>query len=71
MTEAKKEKSHSLSNEDDLGDLAMLPNGFVLLRDYAIGDYAQAMLMNKNRIISEFCFRGDGTVIELSNSLYS
>ncbi|PWA93101.1 methyltransferase-like protein 6 [Artemisia annua] len=38
------------------------PNGYVLLRDYAIGDYAQAMLMNKNRVISEnFYFRGDGT----------
>ncbi|PWA42778.1 methyltransferase-like protein 6 [Artemisia annua] len=38
------------------------PNGYVLLRDYAIGDYAQAMLMDKNRLISEnFYFRGDGT----------
>ncbi|PWA42059.1 methyltransferase-like protein 6 [Artemisia annua] len=38
------------------------PNGYVLLRDYAIGDYAQAMLMNKNQVISEnFYFRGDGT----------
>ncbi|PWA84940.1 methyltransferase-like protein 6 [Artemisia annua] len=38
------------------------PNGYVLLRDYAIGDYAQAMLMNNNRVISDnFYFRGDGT----------
>ncbi|PWA52446.1 methyltransferase-like protein 6 [Artemisia annua] len=38
------------------------PNGYVLLRDYAIGDHAQAMLVNKNRVISENCyFRGDGT----------
>ncbi|KAI3737720.1 hypothetical protein L2E82_27732 [Cichorium intybus] len=38
------------------------PNGVVLLRDYAIGDYAQEMLMSKNKVISEnFYFRGDGT----------
>lgn len=38
------------------------PNGHILVRDYAIGDYAQAMLMNTNQIISEnFYFRGDGT----------
>ncbi|KAL4560061.1 hypothetical protein LXL04_032209 [Taraxacum kok-saghyz] len=38
------------------------PNGHVLLRDYAIGDYAQTMLMSKNQVISEnFYFRGDGT----------
>ncbi|GJY06746.1 gypsy type transposase [Tanacetum coccineum] len=44
------------------GNLDKKPNGYVLLRDYAIGDYAQAMLMNKNRVISEnFYFRGDGT----------
>ncbi|XP_076926043.1 uncharacterized protein LOC143589072 [Bidens hawaiensis] len=38
------------------------PDGYVLFRDYAIGDYAQVMLMNKNQVISEnFYFRGDGT----------
>ncbi|XP_071690594.1 tRNA N(3)-methylcytidine methyltransferase trm141-like isoform X2 [Rutidosis leptorrhynchoides] len=38
------------------------PNGHVLIRDYAIGDYSQLMLMNKNQVISEnFYFRGDGT----------
>ncbi|KAG9451821.1 hypothetical protein H6P81_004725 [Aristolochia fimbriata] len=38
------------------------PNGFVLLRDYAIGDFAQVMLSNKNQMISEnFYVRGDGT----------
>ncbi|KAI3684173.1 hypothetical protein L6452_33393 [Arctium lappa] len=38
------------------------PNGHVLFRDYAIGDYAQEMLMNKNQVIGEnFYFRGDGT----------
>ncbi|PWA37309.1 methyltransferase-like protein 6 [Artemisia annua] len=43
-------------------DIVTLPNGCVLLRDYAIGDYTQAMLMNKNRVISQnFYFRGDGT----------
>ncbi|KAI3763389.1 hypothetical protein L1987_53846 [Smallanthus sonchifolius] len=37
-------------------------DGHVLFRDYAIGDYAQVMLMNKNQVISEnFYFRGDGT----------
>ncbi|XP_021978300.1 tRNA N(3)-methylcytidine methyltransferase METTL6 isoform X3 [Helianthus annuus] len=43
-------------------DIVTLPNGHVLFRDYAIGDYAQTMLMNKNQVISEnFYFRGDGT----------
>ncbi|KAI7741174.1 hypothetical protein M8C21_019353 [Ambrosia artemisiifolia] len=42
--------------------LVLKPNGHVLFRDYAIGDYAQIMLMNKNQVISEnFYFRGDGT----------
>ncbi|XP_021978302.1 tRNA N(3)-methylcytidine methyltransferase METTL6 isoform X4 [Helianthus annuus] len=42
--------------------LVLKPNGHVLFRDYAIGDYAQTMLMNKNQVISEnFYFRGDGT----------
>ncbi|GJV27201.1 RNA-directed DNA polymerase, eukaryota, reverse transcriptase zinc-binding domain protein [Tanacetum coccineum] len=34
--------------------------------DYAIGDYAQAMLINKNRVISKkFYFHGDGTAMIL------
>nr|KAJ0224721.1 hypothetical protein LSAT_V11C100015660 [Lactuca sativa] len=38
------------------------PNGVVLLRDYAIGDYAQELLITKNQVISDnFYFRGDGT----------
>ncbi|GAA0171510.1 methyltransferase [Lithospermum erythrorhizon] len=38
------------------------PNGFVLFRDYAIGDSAQVKLQKKNQLISEnFFFRGDGT----------
>ncbi|KAL8226207.1 hypothetical protein R6Q57_018764 [Mikania cordata] len=45
-------------------DIVTLPNGHVLFRDYAIGDYAQVMLMHKGHVISKnFCFRGDGTVI--------
>ncbi|MBA0725937.1 hypothetical protein Golax_001796 [Gossypium laxum] len=39
-----------------------LPEGYVLLRDYAIGDFAQVKLENKNQMISEgFYVRGDGT----------
>ncbi|CAH1442452.1 unnamed protein product [Lactuca virosa] len=38
------------------------PNGVVLLRDYAIGDYAQELLITKNQVICDnFYFRGDGT----------
>ncbi|KAG8501891.1 hypothetical protein CXB51_004658 [Gossypium anomalum] len=38
------------------------PDGYVLLRDYAIGDFAQVKLENKNQMISEgFYVRGDGT----------
>ncbi|XXG68057.1 hypothetical protein AAC387_Pa06g1241 [Persea americana] len=38
------------------------PNGHVLLRDYAIGDFAQVKLLEKNQLISEnFYVRGDGT----------
>ncbi|KAG4203548.1 hypothetical protein ERO13_A05G406900v2 [Gossypium hirsutum] len=38
------------------------PDGYVLLRDYAIGDFAQVKLGNKNQMISEgFYVRGDGT----------
>ncbi|KAJ0765691.1 putative tRNA(Thr) (cytosine(32)-N(3))-methyltransferase [Helianthus annuus] len=46
---------------ENLG-LVLKPNGHVVFRDYAIGDYAQTMLMNKKQVISEnFYFRGDGT----------
>ncbi|KAE8715102.1 serine/threonine-protein kinase HT1-like [Hibiscus syriacus] len=38
------------------------PDGYVLLRDYAFGDFAQVKLENKNQMISEgFYVRGDGT----------
>ncbi|XP_016719037.1 uncharacterized methyltransferase C3H7.11 isoform X3 [Gossypium hirsutum] len=43
-------------------DVITLPDGYVLLRDYAIGDFAQVKLENKNQMISEgFYVRGDGT----------
>ncbi|KAL5757441.1 hypothetical protein ACOSP7_020052 [Xanthoceras sorbifolium] len=38
------------------------PNGYVLLRDYAIGDFAQVKLQNRNQMIGDgFYVRGDGT----------
>ncbi|KAI9161075.1 hypothetical protein LWI28_014204 [Acer negundo] len=38
------------------------PNGYVLLRDYAIGDFAQVKLHNRNQMIGDgFYVRGDGT----------
>ncbi|KAH7857425.1 hypothetical protein Vadar_012549 [Vaccinium darrowii] len=38
------------------------PDGHILLRDYAIGDYAQVELDKRNQMISEnFYVRGDGT----------
>ncbi|PSR96185.1 Methyltransferase-like protein [Actinidia chinensis var. chinensis] len=38
------------------------PYGYILLRDYAIGDYAQVELHKRNQVISEnFYLRGDGT----------
>ncbi|XP_042395619.1 uncharacterized methyltransferase C3H7.11-like isoform X1 [Zingiber officinale] len=38
------------------------PNGYVLFRDYAVGDFAQVKLANKGQMISEnFFVRGDGT----------
>ncbi|XVE88679.1 hypothetical protein DITRI_Ditri19aG0088200 [Diplodiscus trichospermus] len=38
------------------------PDGYVLLRDYAVGDFAQVMLEAKNQMIGEsFYVRGDGT----------
>lgn len=38
------------------------PNGYILLRDYAVGDSAQVKLHDRNQMISEnFYFRGDGT----------
>ncbi|XVF74365.1 hypothetical protein PTKIN_Ptkin13bG0104800 [Pterospermum kingtungense] len=37
-------------------------DGYVLLRDYAVGDFSQVKLKNKDRMISEgFYVRGDGT----------
>ncbi|KAF3450572.1 hypothetical protein FNV43_RR06661 [Rhamnella rubrinervis] len=37
-------------------------NGYVLLRDYAVGDFAQVKLQNKNQMIGvDFYVRGDGT----------
>ncbi|GER53544.1 methyltransferase [Striga asiatica] len=37
-------------------------NGHVLFRDYAVGDFAQVKLNNKNQSISDnFYYRGDGT----------
>ncbi|KAJ6994647.1 hypothetical protein NC653_017452 [Populus alba x Populus x berolinensis] len=40
----------------------MKPNGYVLLRDYAVGDLAQERLTSKDQQISEnFYVRGDGT----------
>ncbi|XXG68058.1 hypothetical protein AAC387_Pa06g1241 [Persea americana] len=46
----------------DSVDVVTLPNGHVLLRDYAIGDFAQVKLLEKNQLISEnFYVRGDGT----------
>ncbi|GJV93226.1 methyltransferase-like protein 6 [Tanacetum coccineum] len=41
-------------------------HAITIVKDYAIGDYAQAMLINKNRVISEkFYFHGDGTAMTL------
>jgi len=38
------------------------PDGHILLRDYAIGDYAQVELDKRNQMISEnFYVQGDGT----------
>ncbi|KAK9282406.1 hypothetical protein L1049_005323 [Liquidambar formosana] len=38
------------------------PKGYVLLRDYAIGDFAQVKLQNRNQMIGDnFYVRGDGT----------
>ncbi|KAI3955921.1 hypothetical protein MKW98_006281 [Papaver atlanticum] len=38
------------------------PNGYILLRDYATGDFAQEQLTLRNQMISEsFYVRGDGT----------
>lgn len=44
------------------------PNGHVLLRDYAVGDFAQVKLQSRKQIIAEnFYFREDGTVSTLFN----
>ncbi|KAJ4717851.1 Methyltransferase-like protein [Melia azedarach] len=38
------------------------PDGYVLVRDYAIGDFAQVKLRDKNQMIGDdFFVRGDGT----------
>ncbi|XP_044485907.1 tRNA N(3)-methylcytidine methyltransferase METTL2-like isoform X2 [Mangifera indica] len=38
------------------------PNGFVLVRDYAVGDFAQVKLQGRNQMIGDnFYVRGDGT----------
>ncbi|XP_031251898.1 uncharacterized methyltransferase C3H7.11-like isoform X2 [Pistacia vera] len=38
------------------------PNGYVLLRDYAVGDFAQVKLQDRNQMIGDdFYVRGDGT----------
>ncbi|KAH7856429.1 hypothetical protein Vadar_001360 [Vaccinium darrowii] len=43
-------------------DVVTLPDGHILMRDYAIGDYAQVELDKRNQMISEnFYVRGDGT----------
>ncbi|KAF6152316.1 hypothetical protein GIB67_005970 [Kingdonia uniflora] len=43
-------------------DVVTLPNGHVLLRDYATGDFAQEKLNDRKQMISEnFYVRGDGT----------
>ncbi|KAH7859058.1 hypothetical protein Vadar_030960 [Vaccinium darrowii] len=43
-------------------DVVTLPDGHILLRDYAIGDYAQVELDKRNQMITEnFYVRGDGT----------
>ncbi|XP_072969081.1 tRNA N(3)-methylcytidine methyltransferase trm141-like isoform X3 [Typha angustifolia] len=49
------------------------PNGYLLFRDYAMGDFAQEKLAEKNQIISEnFYARGDGTcAFYFSNDLLS
>ncbi|KAK2965612.1 hypothetical protein RJ640_008453 [Escallonia rubra] len=40
----------------------MQPKGSVLFRDYAVEDFSQVKLHNRNQIISEnFYYRGDGT----------
>ncbi|KAK0596562.1 hypothetical protein LWI29_016801 [Acer saccharum] len=44
-------------------DVVTLPNGYVLLRDYVIGDFAQVKLHNRNQMIGDgFYVRGDGTM---------
>ncbi|XP_042508141.1 tRNA N(3)-methylcytidine methyltransferase METTL2-like isoform X3 [Macadamia integrifolia] len=40
------------------------PNGYVLVRDYATGDFAQERLTSRNQMIGEnFYVRGDGTCV--------
>ncbi|GAU47959.1 hypothetical protein TSUD_06930 [Trifolium subterraneum] len=44
-------------------DIVTMPNGYVLLRDYATGDLAQERFSGKDQKISDnFYVRGDGTV---------
>ncbi|OIW12075.1 hypothetical protein TanjilG_15315 [Lupinus angustifolius] len=43
-------------------DIVTMPNGYVLLRDYAFGDFAQEKFSGKGQKISDnFYVRGDGT----------
>ncbi|KAE9586242.1 putative tRNA(Thr) (cytosine(32)-N(3))-methyltransferase [Lupinus albus] len=43
-------------------DIVTMPNGYVLLRDYAFGDFAQERFSSKGQQISDnFYVRGDGT----------
>ncbi|KAK9228792.1 hypothetical protein WN944_021748 [Citrus x changshan-huyou] len=38
------------------------PDGYILVRDYAIGDFAQVKLLDRNQMIGDsFYVRGDGT----------
>ncbi|KAH9713458.1 methyltransferase 12 domain-containing protein [Citrus sinensis] len=43
-------------------DVVTLPDGYILVRDYAIGDFAQVKLLDRNQMIGDsFYVRGDGT----------
>ncbi|KAH9665046.1 methyltransferase 12 domain-containing protein [Citrus sinensis] len=43
-------------------DVVTLPDGYILVCDYAIGDFAQVKLLDRNQMIGDsFYVRGDGT----------